>query len=106
MNDDDIETSIQEKNLTAPRVTLSDIVSEIHKEGYFNIPDTNITICTLTMKNGYVVIGHSACVSSENFDAELGEKIAKKNAMDQCWSLFGFRLASRKMGCEGNDDAE
>ena len=52
-----------------------------------------LTFCVLVMKNGFTVIGHSACVSQENFDEALGRKIARQHAVDQCWSLFGFHLA-------------
>ena len=106
MNDDEIENEIIEKGLTAPRVTLADIESEISAEYCFtaesalhDMPKSDsldrLTFCILVMKNGYTVVGQSACVSPENFDAELGRKIARQNAIDQCWPLFGFELASR-----------
>jgi hypothetical protein len=53
-----------------------------------------LTFCILILASGYTVVGHSACVSPENFDAELGRKIARQNAIDQCWPLFGFHLAA------------
>ena len=52
-----------------------------------------LTFCALVLKNGYTVTGESACVSAANFDAELGRKIARQNAIDKCWPLFGFALA-------------
>ena len=56
---------------------------------------SRLTFCVLVLRSGYTVVGQSACVSPENFDAELGRKIARANAIDQCWPLFGFELASR-----------
>ena len=93
-----IENEINEKGLTAPRVTLDNIESAIESEIYNLIEGTNVTICVLNIKNGFTVIGHSACVSDDNFDAELGKKIARSNAINQCWPLFGFYLASMISG--------
>lgn len=59
-----------------------------------------LTFCVLVIKNGFTVIGHSACVSPENFDEELGRKNARQHAVDQCWPLFGFHLASVTSGLE------
>lgn len=58
-------------------------------------PLERLTICVLVLKNGITVTGQSACVSPENFDAEIGRKIARKNAVEQLWPLLGFRLADK-----------
>lgn len=97
MTDHEIEQEIQDKGLTAPRVTLAGIEAEITEEAFLHIPNSTITICLMRMKNGYQIVGHSACVSSDNFDEKLGEKIARQHAIDQLWPLFGFQLASEKM---------
>lgn len=96
ISDADIEREIQEKGLTAPRVTSQQINNAIEKEVYQCIEGTTVTVCVLRLVNGFTVIGHSACVSEENFDAELGEKIARQKAFDKCWELFGFQLASEQ----------
>jgi hypothetical protein len=93
MTDEEIEAEIQAKELTAPRVTLEAINAAIVDEVYQRIATTTVTVCVLKLKNGFTVIGHSACVSPENFDEDLGRKIARQHAVDQCWSLFGFHLA-------------
>ena len=98
MNDIQIEAEIQEKKLVAPRVTMSHIESAIDEEIYQRIEGTTITICVLRMKNGFSVTGESACISPENFDVDLGKKIAKQKALDKCWELFGFHLASLVSG--------
>lgn len=54
-----------------------------------------VTICCLTLANGYTVTGESACVSSENFDTELGRKIARENAKQKIWALEGYALRER-----------
>jgi hypothetical protein len=50
------------------------------------------TICMLTTKAGFTVIGHSAPASPENFNAELGRQFAYENAFRQLWPLFAFTL--------------
>lgn len=92
-SDDRIEQEIDEKQLNAPRVTIEMIMGEIDRKIFQRIEDTNVTICVLILKNGFSVIGHSACVSNENFNEEIGNELAMKNAIDQCWQLFGFKLA-------------
>lgn len=49
-----------------------------------------LTYCTLVLQNGFTVIGESACASPENFDAELGRKIARQNAIHKVWPLMGY----------------
>ena len=55
-------------------------------------PLSRLTFCVLVLKNGFTVTGESACASPENFDAEIGRKLARQNAVDKLWSLLGFRL--------------
>jgi hypothetical protein len=54
-----------------------------------------LTFCVLVLRNGYTVTGESACVSPENFDAELGRKIARQKAVDEMWPLMGYALRER-----------
>lgn len=153
-NEQSIESAIQAKGLTAPRVTPSDIEATIASEHYFTAaqgvagfvngemvnrflswpvpasvyPDgvpgkpgrvgTNLlsadeakemlkhvvaapgapaslnllTFCVLVLRNGFTVTGESACASPENFDAEIGKKIARENARDKIWALEGYLL--------------
>ena len=51
-----------------------------------------LTFCVLHLRNGFTVTGESACASPENFNAELGRKIARQNAVNKIWPLLGFRL--------------
>jgi hypothetical protein len=109
----DIQQEIEAKGLTAPRVTPADIESEIDSEHYFTAEDgaTNalpecprrgefpalglLTFCVLVLRNGFAVTGESACASPENFDAEIGRKIARQNAVNKVWPLLGFRLRDK-----------
>ena len=114
MNDQQIEQEIQAKGLTAPRVTPADIEANITSEFYFTAADGVegasghrpnsvragtalglLTFCVLVLRNGFTVTGESACASPENFDAELGRKIARQNAVQKIWPLLGFALKER-----------
>ena len=95
MNDQDIEQEIKSKGLTAPRVTPSLIESIIVKEQYYVFEGSTFTSCLLTLVNGFTVHGESACASPENFDVELGKKIARDNAKNKIWMLEGYLLKDR-----------
>jgi len=91
-NENEIETEIQDKGLTAARITPKMLDAEIVDEDYHVFPRTQLTVCCLTLKNGFTVTGESACASPENFDAEIGRKVAHSNAREKLWPLLGFRL--------------
>jgi hypothetical protein len=54
-----------------------------------------LTFCVLVLRNGFTVTGESACASPENFDAEVGRKIARQNAVAKVWPLLGFALKEK-----------
>lgn len=107
----DMEQEIAEKANKAPRVTPADIEANIASEHYFtgaqaagcghNVGNGGfeslrlLTFCVLVLRNGFTVTGESACASPENFDAEIGRKIARQNAVAQIWKLLGFRLRDK-----------
>lgn len=116
MNDQAIEQEIQAKGLTASRITPADIEANISSEHYFTAADGDnsenaesigdergdayeklrlLTFCVLVLKNGFTVTGESACASPENFDTEIGRKIARQNAIQKIWPLMGYELRSR-----------
>lgn len=111
MGDKAIEQEIQAKGKTAPRVTPADIEANIASEHYFTAADgidggivagykypgplDLLTFCVLVLRNGFTVTGESACASPENFDAEIGRKIARQNAVQKIWPLMGYELRSR-----------
>jgi len=113
-DDASIESEIIAKGLTAPRVTPGDIEANIASEHYFTAeqgafaafsPPTGadtvppalslLTFCVLVLRNGFTVTGESACASPENFDADLGRKIARANAVNKIWPLMGYELKER-----------
>lgn len=119
--EDPVETMIQAKGKTAPRVTPADIEANIVSERYFTAADARavviagkavrphgltpeqsnpetlklLTFCVLTLRNGFTVTGESACASPENFDAEIGRKIARENAVNKIWPLMGYELRTQ-----------
>lgn len=87
-----IESEIQSKGLNAPRLTPQHIDNQIVSEQYHVFEGTPVTVCCLTLRNGFTVIGESACASPENFDADLGRKIAFDNARNKIWAFEGYSL--------------
>lgn len=90
-----VEQEIQAKGLTAARLTPALIDSVIKAEQYHVFEGTTLTVCCLTLQNGFTVTGESACASPQNFDVELGRKIAKDNAREKIWALEGYLLRQR-----------
>ena len=97
MNDKKTEEMIQEKGLNAPRLNPTLIDNTIDDEYYHIIPNTTMTICVLTLKNGFQVTGESAAVSLDNFDEEIGRKVARDNARDKIWMLEGYLLKQKTL---------
>ncbi len=106
----------------APRVTPADIEAAIVSEHYFTAEDGRagaiqrgayegrelpvdgdadidalklLTFCVLVLHNGFTVTGESACASPENFNAEIGRRIARENAVQKLWPLLGFRMRDK-----------
>lgn len=114
MPDQSIEQEIQDKGLVAPRITPADIEANIQSEHYFTAFDgvngansgvnavwvapkvlDLLTFCVLVLKNGFTVTGESACASPENFNAEIGRKIARQNTVQKIWPLMGYELRTK-----------
>ncbi len=120
----DTETMIHELGAnTAPRVTDAKIESRIIAEHYFTAADGRsgaiaaetysgreqvasidamghdplelMTFCVMVLENGFTVTGESACASPENYNAEIGRKVARENALDKIWPLEGYLLRQR-----------
>lgn len=92
MSEKEIEKEIKNKGLNAPRLTPEKIDATITGEDYHVFGDTCLTVCCLTLVNGFTVTGESACASPENFNEEIGRKIARENARNKIWMLEGYLL--------------
>ena len=99
MNYKDIESEIQAKGLTAPRVTRDDMIANIaHTEIVKHVSVTGQVLrwAIITTKNGFAVTGKPSCaVSSENDDEAIGKQIALTNAEDELWPLMGYALKEK-----------
>jgi hypothetical protein len=93
-----IESEIQRKGLNAPRLTPDLIDKQIVGEDYHVFPGTTLTVCALKLQNGFMVTGESAAASPENFDEELGRKIARDNARNKIWAFEGYALRNALCG--------
>lgn len=91
----EIEKVLQEKGLNAPRLSPTMIGEQIISEAFYVFPNTTMTVCCLTLRNGYCVVGTSAAASPENFDKIIGERISRDNARNQIWALEGYLLRSK-----------
>jgi len=91
MSETEVEQAIQKKGSTAPRITPDHIDSIIANTAYHKMTDV-LTICIIQLQNGFTVIGESACASPENFDVEIGRKIAFEDAKAKIWPLEGYLL--------------
>ena len=90
-----IEKEIQAKGLNAPRLRPEDIDAVIVSETYTVLPSGKAMICELILRNGFSVRGESACVSKENFNEEIGRKVAFDDARSKVWLLEGYLLQER-----------
>jgi len=96
----ELEQQIQTTKPKAPRLSPADIDAAIVGETFTVLPSGRVTVCELTLRNGFTVRGESAVVSIENFNAEIGERVARQNARGKIWELEGY-LLREKLHAEG-----
>lgn len=111
-----IEAEAQSKGLNAPRLNPAHIDAQISSEHFFTAlegvdghyrggPEAQgvqnaealscLTICVLVLRNGFTVTGESACASPANFNAEIGQKVAREKAREKIWALEGYLLRTK-----------
>lgn len=97
-----IEKEIQDKGLTAPRLTPQDIdaIASRAKTHFWVVPGTTMTLCAMILPNGFVITGESAAASKANFDEAIGRKIARDNARNKIWALEGYLLRQKLYDAE------
>ena len=125
MDDQTIEQEIQAKGANvAPRITPADVEANITSAFYFTAAQGAekaardngsyaagspaeglalglLTFCVLVLRNGFTVTGESACASPENFNAEIGRKIARETAVEKVRLLMGYELRSHLHAMKG-----
>lgn len=77
-----------------PTITPDVIEDQISEEAYYVFPGTTVTVCLLTLKNTYSVIGESVCPDPRIYNKELGKKKARDNAKNKLFSLEGYHQRS------------
>lgn len=79
------------------RITAEFLQSIIVKKQFHRLENT-LTVCTLTLRNGFVVTGESACINSEMYNQEIGERVAYDKAFNKLWQLEGYVLKNNLAG--------
>lgn len=94
---DDAAKAVQK---TPYRIALDYIESQIDDEVRLDVPAEleHVTILLVTLKNGFVLVGKSIPADPENYDADLGMRFAREDAVRQAWPLFAFQLRSEMTG--------
>lgn len=106
---------------SAPRVTLDSIISHIRHCVFFTGGEAArafgadvgfpasldvLTVCLITMDNGFTVIGKSAPASEENFCPEKGREFAHEDAIRQLWPLEGYLLRSQRVYADNAEQSQ
>jgi len=109
----DTEQMIQDLGADkAPRVTPEDVLAKVAQVTYYRLTKV-LTVCVIRTQNGFTVTGESACASPENYNQEIGEKIAYDEAFGKLYGLEGYLLKERlhqsiilnnKMNSDFDDD--
>ena len=105
--------------MSEPRtITPADIEGYVKSEHYFNAHDavtfngggpsvqapvelTVLTFCVIVLKNGFTLTGISACADPRKYNKEIGEKVARADALNKAWPLMGYVLRSQLAGMSG-----
>ena len=93
------EQELQARN-TGKRVTQAEVDLVMARVQYVEVvmPGNTTSTFVHAFLDGkfFLATGFSACVSKENFNADIGERLAKgnaaKNAENKLWELEGYRL--------------
>lgn len=73
---------------TGFRITLDDLKSRVENVEY--IVRKHLTVCVIELDNGYFLVGKSAPVDPDNYNAEYGKHLAYEDALRQAWPLLAF----------------
>ena len=91
------ELKTHQEKIGGKRVTLDTLKANIAKEEFHVFPGSQLTVCVLTLLNGFTVTGESACADPAMFNEEIGQKIARENAERKIWPLMGYALKEEMM---------
>jgi hypothetical protein len=92
MNEQELENRIVELRLNGPRLSPNLIDSRIKGVTYTKLPNGKCCVCEMTLQNGFVVLGDASCVSPENYNDEIAQRVSYEKARDKIWELEGYLL--------------
>ncbi len=81
-----------EKDGKTRYVKTEDVDAEILTTQHHHFHGTTVTVCVISLHNGFTVVGKSACANPDNFETVLGESLAFEDAKQQMYALLAFRL--------------
>lgn len=92
------QAKVSEDKYGPMAVTAEGMREKIEKVAFVIDPEQlgTLTICAIQMKNGFQVVGKSACVSADKYDEAFGKKLAFDDAFRQLWALEGYALAEQR----------
>ena len=88
----ELDRELQEQGLGYMRVTERMVEDQIELCQFHRFEGTRTIVCCLTMRNGFTVVGVSSCVHPENFRADIGERLAREDAVKRVWEFCGYKL--------------
>ena len=95
----ELHERLQEEGKTG-YVTPTMVEAEWKSAAYHHFEGTTVTVCCLTLRNGFTVVGQSACANPDNFDPKLGRELAFEDANQQIYKFLAFRLCDEAVPME------
>ena len=87
-----LEKELQDKGLGHLRVTERMVEDQIDICQFHHFPGTRTIACCITLRNGFTVVGVASCVHAENFRPDIGERLAREDAVSKVWEFCGYKL--------------
>lgn len=88
-----IESVVVASGQPVNRLTAAHIDAVIVKEAFHVFPDSTVTVCMLTLRNGAKVLGHNyGSIDPSQQDWATGRREARAIAVEKAWELEGYLL--------------
>lgn len=81
----------------APSIS-QEMVDDFIREVEVTTMGERTTVVRAVLRNGFVLVESSSCVSAENYDEQLGADICLSHIKDKVWMLLGFLLQTAVHG--------
>lgn len=76
-------------------MTPENIEAAILTEQYHVFPGTCLTVCCLTLQNGFNIVGTASCADPSNFREEIGRKFSREDARNKIGAFLGYALRDK-----------